>query len=127
MLGDIVFGSRQEIALGHRLNKLFDSLLVVVFGQLPAHSALDTAQRGANILALEFSFFSFFQEIERFDVKLAQQRRFPGIPDLGADGFDVGKGQQVEHLQVIDAAHRLGEIEDRLFIFQIASKRRVGH
>ena len=80
-----------------------------------------------HIPALEFAFFHLLQKIQSLDIKLAQQRRLPRIPDIGTHCFDVGEREQVKHFQIIHAAHRTGKIEDRFLLFQVAAKRRVGH
>ena len=116
MLGDIVFRHREKIAIRHGGQKFFDRLFVVVLQQLAAHSGLHPANHGAHILALEFSLFGLFQNIQRLDVKLAQKRRFPGIPNFGTDRSDIGESQQIEHFQIFHAAHRLSEIENRFLI-----------
>ena len=97
MARNIAFRRREKITLRHGFQKAFDFLLGVIFDQFPAHASLNPPQRRAHILALELALFDFFQKIESFDVKLAQQGRLPGIPNFRPDGFDVGKCQQVEH------------------------------
>ena len=42
-------------------------------------------------------------------IELAQQRRLPAVPDLGADGADVGDGQDQQQLQPLRRLHLLGE------------------
>ena len=99
----------------------------MVLRQLPPHSSLHTANHGAHVATLEFAFFYILKEIQSLDIQLAQQRRFPGIPDIRAHRFNVGKRQQVKHLKIVHAPHGPGEIKDGFLVFQVAAKGRVRH
>ena len=127
MVRHVALGGGKKISFRHSLDEPIDALLIVIFCQLAARPRLDPPQDRPDILAFEFALFHFLEEIQRLDVELAQQRRLPRIPHVGADAFDVGKSQEVEHLEVLNVPNRPGEIEDRFLIFQVAAKGGVGH
>ena len=51
--------------------------------------------------------------------KLIQQSRYPIVPSLGSSGLGVGYGEEIEHLQFLDAAEFSSTLNHHLFIIEI--------
>ena len=60
-------------------------------------------------------------------IERAQQLRFPAVPHPGADGADVGGGEDGEKLQPLQRLHDGGEILDGLAVGKIARLRHRRH
>ena len=60
-------------------------------------------------------------------VKSADELRLPAVPHAGADGADIGGGQDREQLQPLGRLHRRGEILDGLAVRQVARLRHARH
>ncbi len=127
MARNIAFRRRDKIAVRHVLDEALDLRFVIILAQLAAHPGLHPANHRAHVLALELALLRFLEQIESFDIEFAQQRRFPGIPNIRPHRFDVGKGEQKKHFEIVHATHRFRELENGFFILQVAPKRRVGH
>ena len=65
-------------------------------------------------------------EIGGGDIKLPEVFCFPGSEGVGADGLDVGKGQQGEHLEHLGVADLIGEGAN-IFRIKYVAAQGVGH
>ncbi len=65
--------------------------------------------------------------IEGGVVKLAQQRRLPAVPHLGADRADIRGGEHQEKLQALGRLHPLDEVADRLRVGEITLEGDAAH
>ena len=61
---------------------------------------------------------------QSFMIKRAQELPLPAIPDIGADGADIGDRQQQQQPKALGRLNDLGKVRDRLGIVKIAAKCR---
>ena len=122
----MLFGTRRVSAAEHNrglvLAMAVESLLklgamlalgaFVVFGlDLPDAVGATACQRAAR------------QDLFGGIVELAQQRRLPAVPDIGADGADVADRQHQQQTEPLRRLHQAGEALDGLGIHQVALER----
>jgi len=60
-------------------------------------------------------------------IELAQQRRLPPVPYVGADGADVGDGQDQQQLEPFRRLHPLNKVVDRFRVPNVELERGAAH
>ncbi len=76
---------------------------------------------------VKLAFLHVLQHRQRLYIEFAQQRCLPRIPNVGPDASNVGIGEQIEHLEIVNTAHRLSEVTYGFLVFQIAAKSGISH
>ena len=66
-------------------------------------------------------------QLDRAVIELAQQRRLPAVPHLGAHGADIGDGEDEQQLQPLGRLHLRGEAADGLGIVDVELEGGAAH